>query len=102
MINRKKIELKKIEERDQIIKLTKMICDICKRDGHNCVLILKSNRFSRFANHREVKARRVCWACAKLLFSRKKYNFGTHWRNLFYQDSRILPKNKEKYMVIHA
>lgn len=102
MINRKKNELEKNKKRARDIKLTEMICDICKSWGNNSVLVLKSNKFSRFANHREIKARRVCWSCAKRLFSQKKYNFGTHWRNLFYQDSRIQPKNKEKYMVIHA
>jgi hypothetical protein len=102
MINRKKIELEKRKKRDQIIKLTDMICDICYSWGNNSVLILKSNRFSKYASKREAKARRVCWSCAKRLFSQKKYNFGSHWRELFFQDSRIQSKNKEKYMVIHA
>lgn len=101
-IERIKTEKEIKEKRDQDIKLTEMICDICKTNGHNSVLILKSNKFSKYANHNEVKARRVCWSCAKMLFSKRKYNFGVHWRNLFYQDSRIIPKNKEKYMVIHA
>ena len=102
MINRKKLELEKKKKRDALYKILLMECDICYSWGNNSVLILKSNRFSKYASKREAKARRVCWSCAKMLFSKKKYNFGSHWRELFYQDSRIQPKNKEKYMVIHA
>jgi len=102
MINRKKIELERIKERDRIYKLMKMKCDICHLSGFNEVFILRSERFAKRTPKHIKKAHRVCWECAKWLFRNRYYNFGTHWRNLFFYQLHVKDKNREKYMVIHA
>lgn len=88
---------KKKRERELLMK-----CDICQLSHFNEVFILRKERFSKRATRGEAKARRVCWGCAGWLFSNRKYNFGTSWRNLFFFQRHVKEKNREKYMVIHA
>jgi len=79
-----------------------MDCDLCSAKDLNEVLILRSNRFSKYAPKKTQKASRVCWECARELFSKRLYNFGTSWRNLFFSLGGFVDRNREKYMVIHA
>ena len=101
-IERIRIEKERKENRERELKELIMRCDICYLSHFNEVFILKPEKFSRFATKKEAKARRVCWGCASWLFKNMKYNFGTSWRNLFFKQRRLIEKNRDKYMVIHA
>ena len=82
-----------------------MDCDLCNERGLHEVFILRERKFARNATKRERKASRVCWGCARSLFFRRVYNFGTNWRNIFVEGHIINKRNSEKYakyMVIHA
>lgn len=82
-----------------------MDCDLCNGTGLREIFILRNNRFSKFANKNEKKARRVCWGCAKRLFFRKAYNFGLYWRNLFLDGHVSYVQNRYKFdklLVTHS
>lgn len=109
MERRKEIELEERKKRERELKELEMKCDICYLSHFNAVLVLKPNKFSKYASKKEAKARRVCWGCAQWLFKNGLYNFGTNWRNLFFYQMGISKTNRkkykekrEKYMVIHA
>ena len=84
------------------MKCFSMDCDYCKQHDFHEIFILKKVKFSFHATKKDKKMTRVCWECAKYLFKRKLYNFGHNWRCVFLDNTTIIEKNKQKYMVIHA
>ena len=82
--------------------MKEMNCDLCRGTNLHELLILRKNRFSKYATKKEKKATRVCWDCGRRLFKSKLYNFGHNWRTIFLDNSVILERNKAKYLVIHA
>lgn len=101
-MDRKILELEEKKKKEGILKDLLMKCDICYLSHFNEVFVLRSNRFAKKTPKKIAKARRVCWECAKWLFKNALYNFGYNWRNLFFYQLHIKPKNRDKYMVVHA
>lgn len=64
-----------------------MNCNICKSDVKE-ILVLRKHKFTKKGSGRK-KVHRVCFSCARMLISRREYDFGKYWRGVFFYQYEV-------------
>lgn len=55
------------------------LCQLCGRSNVNTLLILRKDKFTWKGEKYKDKVHKVCFSCAKRLYSSGMYEFGSYW-----------------------